>query len=67
MADPFNYYHYAACWKGVTIGCVTCPDGLMFNEEENACTYDGIHMTEPDPHKSDNDGHESHGYGYHDY
>ena len=47
IVDPYNPYHYVACWKGVTVGCITCPSGLQFNEKWNACLFDGIYKTEP--------------------
>ena len=47
VADPTNPYQYVACWKGITVGCVACPAGLKFNEQENACLYDGIYITKP--------------------
>ena len=45
--DPFNYQQYIACWNGVTVGCVACPAGLEFNEQQNACLYHGQYFTEP--------------------
>ena len=47
MKDQSNNHHYVACWHGVTAGCVNCPGNLMFNEEYNACLYDGKYHTEP--------------------
>ena len=45
--DPFNYNHYIACWKGITVGCIACPAGLEFNEKHNACLYHGQFFTKP--------------------
>ncbi|XP_012560701.1 uncharacterized protein LOC105846465 isoform X2 [Hydra vulgaris] len=42
-----NPYQYIGCWKGVTQGCVVCPAGLKFNEQSNACLFDGIYQTKP--------------------
>lgn len=39
IKDPYNAYHYIACWRGVTVGCITCPAGLKFSESTNACIY----------------------------
>uniref|UniRef100_A0A7M5UQ97 Chitin-binding type-2 domain-containing protein n=1 Tax=Clytia hemisphaerica TaxID=252671 RepID=A0A7M5UQ97_9CNID len=47
IPDPYIPYQYIACWKGVTIGCVKCPSNLQFNEEANACLYDGLYYTKP--------------------
>ena len=41
VADPNNPYQYVAIWNGVTIGCVACPPGLVYNEEQNLCIYGG--------------------------
>ena len=46
-----NPNHYVACWMGVTMGCISCPSGLKFNEESNACLYDGLYFTEPSQKK----------------
>ncbi|XP_065658616.1 uncharacterized protein LOC136083135 [Hydra vulgaris] len=42
-----NPYQYIGCWKGVTQGCVICPAGLKFNEQSNACLFDGLYQTKP--------------------
>lgn len=47
VADPSNDKQYVACWMGVTVGCVACPSGLLFNEKENACLYQGKYITAP--------------------
>jgi len=47
MADPVEGHHYVSCWNGITVGCVTCPADLIFNEKENACLYEGKYMTRP--------------------
>lgn len=53
LADPNNKYQYVACWKSVKVGCMRCPDDykgemtVEFNEEENACLYNGKFMTMP--------------------
>ena len=47
IEDLYNYHQYIACWKGVTVGCVKCPADLLFNEEYNACLYDGLFVTKP--------------------
>ena len=52
VADPNEKRHYVGCWNGATMGCVNCPKGLLFNQQWNACLYDGIHFTRPDPFKS---------------
>jgi len=46
IADPNNPHQYVACYHGVTVGCIACPRGLKFNEQWNACLYDGIYKTE---------------------
>jgi len=46
IADPYNKQHYIACWNGLTVGCINCPANLEFSEEENACLYSGIYLTE---------------------
>ena len=48
IADSENKNHYVACWFGATVGCVDCPRGLEFNEEWNACLYNGKHITKPE-------------------
>ncbi|XP_057290366.1 uncharacterized protein LOC130613067 [Hydractinia symbiolongicarpus] len=47
IRDPSQSKHYVACWNGVTVGCVNCPAGLEFNEEKNACLYEGQYYTKP--------------------
>ena len=47
LADPNNGKHYVGCWEGTKVGCVVCPAGLLFNEEYNACLYDGLYVTRP--------------------
>ncbi|XP_057290628.1 uncharacterized protein LOC130613295 [Hydractinia symbiolongicarpus] len=47
IADPAEDRHFVACWNGVTVGCVNCPAGLLFNEYENACLYEGKYLTKP--------------------
>jgi len=47
IQDPYNNAQYIACWNGITVGCIKCPASLLFNEDENACLYEGIHLTEP--------------------
>ena len=47
MYDDSNPKHYVACWHGTTVGCVDCPGDLMFNEEYNACLYEGLYHTKP--------------------
>jgi len=47
MEDPYEARQYIGCWKGVTVGCVACPHDLKFNEEENACLYEGKYLTMP--------------------
>ena len=47
IADPNNRRHYVGCWEGVTVGCVACPGVLEFNENWNACLYEGKYKTEP--------------------
>ncbi|XP_065660410.1 uncharacterized protein LOC100204479 [Hydra vulgaris] len=42
-----NPYQYIGCWLGVTQGCVMCPAGLKFNEQSNACLFDGLYQTKP--------------------
>ena len=39
--DPNNKYQYIACWEGVTVGCIACSRGLIFNRRWNACLYQG--------------------------
>ena len=46
IADPHEKRHYIGCWNGVTMGCVNCPAGTLFNEYENACLYEGKYLTE---------------------
>ena len=48
IEDPNNAHQYVACFHGQTVGCVACPKGLLFNEQWNACLYDGIYKTEPE-------------------
>jgi len=48
IADPGNAKQYVACFYGVTVGCIACPHGLLFNEAENACLYSGKYLTEPE-------------------
>ena len=48
IADSENKSHYIACWFGATVGCVDFPRGLEFNEEWNACLYNGKHITKPE-------------------
>ena len=55
IEDPYNLNHYIACWNGVTVGCVKCPGNLQFNEEENACLYEGIYLTQPQSTESEDD------------
>ena len=50
MYDPDNLKHYIACWEGITVGCVNCPKGLLYNEKENACLYEGKYYTEGHDH-----------------
>jgi len=45
IADPNQGGQYIACWNGMTVGCVACPSTLLFNEQENACLYEGRFMT----------------------
>uniref|UniRef100_A0A7M5X469 Uncharacterized protein n=2 Tax=Clytia hemisphaerica TaxID=252671 RepID=A0A7M5X469_9CNID len=52
MADPVQQRHYVACWHGVTVGCIMCPSDLIYNEEHNACLYEGKYFTQPDPNSS---------------
>ena len=47
VADPGNTRQYVACWQGVTVGCVACPGNLEFNQQWNACLYQGIYKTAP--------------------
>ena len=47
IADPSESRQYVGCWKGITVGCVACPGDLMFNEEENACLFEGKFLTKP--------------------
>ena len=47
LLDPVNFNQYVACWRGVTAGCIACPKGLEFNEQWNACLFDGIFKTQP--------------------
>uniref|UniRef100_A0A7M5VGL1 Chitin-binding type-2 domain-containing protein n=1 Tax=Clytia hemisphaerica TaxID=252671 RepID=A0A7M5VGL1_9CNID len=47
VADPAQSKQYVACWEGVTVGCIACPGNLMFNEQENACLFEGKYITEP--------------------
>ena len=47
MADQDEEHQYIACWNGMTVGCIACPPGLMFNEKENACLWDGKWITKP--------------------
>lgn len=47
IADPINNNQYVACWNGVTVGCIICPSGLLFNEAWNACLFKGMHKTMP--------------------
>ena len=48
MADPVHKSQYVACWEGITVGCIRCPENLLYNEHHNACLYEGKYMTEPD-------------------
>uniref|UniRef100_A0A7M5XDF4 Chitin-binding type-2 domain-containing protein n=2 Tax=Clytia hemisphaerica TaxID=252671 RepID=A0A7M5XDF4_9CNID len=48
VEDPNNPHQYVACWKGVTVGCIACPAGLLFNQKWNACLYEGKYKTEPE-------------------
>ena len=41
LPDPHQPRQYVACWKGVTVGCITCPQRLIFNRRWNACLYEG--------------------------
>ena len=47
VEDPENTRQYVGCWKGVTVGCVACPGDLEFNQQWNACLYQGIYKTQP--------------------
>jgi len=47
VADQQNSRQYVACWKGVTVGCVACPGELEYNQQWNACLYEGIYKTQP--------------------
>ena len=47
VEDPSHSFQYVACWKGTTVGCISCPSGLQFNEAMNACLYDGKHVKLP--------------------
>ena len=49
VADPNNPYQYVAIWNGVTIGCVACPPGLVYNEEQNLCIYGGFELMTTNP------------------
>ena len=55
MYDPYNTHQYVACWQGVTVGCIICPANLKFNQEENACLYEGKYFTEPIRKPEDDD------------
>ena len=46
IVDPSNSRQYVACWNGATVGCVACPGVLEFNEDWNACLYEGKYKTE---------------------
>ena len=46
IEDPYNPRHYIACYMGRTVGCITCPGKLEFNQDWNACIYYGKHKTE---------------------
>jgi len=46
MADPDQPRQYIACWKGMTVGCIACNSGLLFNETANACLYEGKYWTQ---------------------
>ena len=46
IKDPQNNRQYVACWKGQTVGCVACPNNLLYNEEWNACLFEGKYVTE---------------------
>ena len=48
MYDHYNLHHYVACWKGITVGCINCPKGLLYNEKHDACLYEGHYYTEPE-------------------
>ena len=51
VADPYNPRQYVACWQGATVGCIACPGNLEYNEEWNACLYEGKYKTQPSsPH-----------------
>ncbi|XP_066918702.1 uncharacterized protein [Clytia hemisphaerica] len=39
--DPNQPRQYVACWKGVTVGCISCPPKLVFNRRWNACLHSG--------------------------
>jgi len=36
-ADPSNAHYYIACWKGLRVGCLDCPNDLIFVEGHDAC------------------------------
>lgn len=46
IVDPYNPRQYIACFLGKTIGCVTCPGKLLFNNDWNACLYEGKFKTQ---------------------
>ena len=48
VADPYSKRQFVACWKGKTIGCLSCPRDLIYNEEENACLFEGGFRSEGD-------------------
>ncbi|XP_057290063.1 uncharacterized protein LOC130612731 [Hydractinia symbiolongicarpus] len=47
IRDSTEPRHYVGCWNGVTVGCVNCPKPLLFNEQENACLWEGKYLTKP--------------------
>ena len=40
VADPDNACQFVAIWFGVTVGCVSCPPGLVYSEIQNECVFD---------------------------
>uniref|UniRef100_A0A7M5UWF6 Chitin-binding type-2 domain-containing protein n=1 Tax=Clytia hemisphaerica TaxID=252671 RepID=A0A7M5UWF6_9CNID len=46
LADPNNPHQYVGCYQGQTVGCIACPKGLLYNQDWDACLYEGKFKTE---------------------
>ena len=49
VSDPNNPYQYVAIWEGVTVGCIACPEGMKYDEQQNLCIYDGYKFETTNP------------------